>query len=173
MVTRLESEPTPSWAFTDAAGRELRLAVVDRLGGAALDALVGMYDDLDSCHRAQGLPPRDPAGIREWLADLPGFHLVARHADRPVGHAALVPDGAGGHELAIFVHQSYHDAGIGTHLLETLLAHAPAVGVETVWLTVERHNAAAIALYEKTGFETEEAEEAVGATLEMRLGLVE
>ena len=129
---RVGSKPAPGWAFTDAAGREVVLVVVDRFEGAELDALVGMYADLDRRHCAQGLPPRGRDAIRDWLADLPGLHLVARHDDRTVGHAALVPDGEGGHELVIFVHQSYHDAGIGTPLLGTLLAHAPTVGVETV-----------------------------------------
>lgn len=135
-----------------------------------MDALAAMYDDYDRGQRAQGLPPVDPAGVREWLSDLPGVHLIARHGDRTVGHAALVPDGEGGHELVIFVHQSYHDAGIGTQLLETLLAHAPAAGVERVWLTVERYNRAAVALYEKTGFVAEDTET---PTLKMRLALVE
>lgn len=168
-TTRVRSEPTPSWAFVDADGRELRLSVVAR-PEAELDGLVEMYDDVDPRHRAQGLPPSDREGIRGWLTGLPGIHLVAVHDDRVVGHAALVPDGEGGHELVIFVHGSYHDAGIGTMTLRTLLAHAATTGVETVWLTVERYNHAAIALYGKLGFETEER---VNATLEMRLDLVE
>ena len=82
--------------------------------GTELDALTRLYADLDPRHRAQGSPPRDPDAVREWLADRPGLHLVARHDGR-----------AGGHELVVFVHQSYHDAGIGTRLLGTLLERAP------------------------------------------------
>ena len=87
-------------------------------------------------------------------------------ADEPayVGHATLVPqegdpfaDGepdATAWELAIFVLQDYQRAGVGTQLLEHLLGEASARGIERVWLTVERWNGPAIALYERVGFET-------------------
>lgn len=80
-----------------------------------------------------------------------------------VGHATLVPDADDPDvvenpadiewELAIFVLQSYQGAGIGTDVLEHLLGHASEVGVDRVWLTVERWNGPAIALYEHVGFE--------------------
>ncbi len=81
-----------------------------------------------------------------------------------VGHAVLVPEtddsavldapDAYEWELAIFVLQDYQGAGVGTALLSHLLGEATRVGIETVWLTVERWNGAAISLYEKVGFET-------------------
>ncbi|AGB15208.1 acetyltransferase [Halovivax ruber XH-70] len=81
-----------------------------------------------------------------------------------VGHAVLVPDtdesgalddpGRYEWELAIFVLQEYQGAGVGTALLEHLLGEATAVGIEHVWLTVERWNSPAISLYESTGFES-------------------
>ncbi|WP_290814772.1 GNAT family N-acetyltransferase [Halovivax sp.] len=86
--------------------------------------------------------------------------------DRPnyVGHAVLVPDTDDPDpradpadyewELAIFVLQAYQRAGVGTELLEHLLGEAAARGIERVWLTVERWNGPAIALYERVGFET-------------------
>ncbi|PSP85886.1 hypothetical protein BRC83_01995 [Halobacteriales archaeon QS_1_68_17] len=47
---------------------------------------------------------------------------------------------------------------IGTVLLEQLLGLAAETGVERVWLTVERWNEPAIALYEKVGFEVSDAQ---------------
>ena len=61
-------------------------------------------------------------------------------------------------ELAIFVLQSHQGAGVGTELLTHLLGEAAARGIEDVWLTVERWNGAALALYERIGFERVGAE---------------
>lgn len=69
-----------------------------------------------------------------------------------VGHATLVPD-ENVHEFMIFILQPYHNAGIGTHLTETLLGQGQAEGVERVWLTTVQTNDPAIALFRKAGFE--------------------
>jgi len=71
-------------------------------------------------------------------------------------------------ELAIFVVRSYQHAGIGTELLETLLGEGCERGVDRVWLTVERWNEPAVALYRSVGFETSDAE---AFELEMSLRL--
>ncbi|WP_313696213.1 GNAT family N-acetyltransferase [Halorarum halobium] len=91
----------------------------------------------------------------------------ANEAERTTGKRE---EGAGesGHELAIFVHQDYRGAGVGTRLLETLCSYGERVGVEDVRLLVERHNRPAIRLYDGIGFETTEA---WGGTMEMRLDL--
>ncbi|WP_246308236.1 GNAT family N-acetyltransferase [Halorarum salinum] len=116
-----------------------------------------------------GAPPADRDSVREWLTALgDGVHLLASHDGRPVGHATLVPDGEVAHELAIFVDGANRHARIGTHLLDTLLTHAGSVGVDAVWLLVERHNRPAVALYANAGFETADA---WGGTMRMRLEL--
>jgi len=152
------SFPPPPAAFTDGDGREIRIR---ESGRDDLDALVEMYGDFDPADRAQGIPPVDPDAIREWL-DLivspDAVTVVAEHDGRPVGHAILVPDSGDGYELAIFILDEYQGAGIGTQLLEHLLGQGQTAGVERVWLTVERWNEAAIALYRKIGFETSGSE---------------
>lgn len=156
-------------AFTDARGREVVLSVAD-VAGADLCGLAGMYAEFDPTHRAQGLPPTGETAVRDWLAGLAaGHHLVARHGGRTVGHAGVVPGGEG-YELVIFVHQSYHGAGIGTRLLRALLDHAADEGVDRVWLTVERRNRPAVALYRKVGFEEDEGP--AGPVLKMHRTLV-
>ena len=155
--------PGPPRTFTDAEDREIELVAYDG-SDAEREALVSMYVDFDPAQRAQGVPPVGEAAVREWLATLldesaeaddreRGHNVLARHDDRAVGHATLVSDGEGGWELAIFVHQEYQSAGIGTELIQALLGHGAANGVERVWLTVERWNHAARHLYEKVGFE--------------------
>ncbi|MFB6146888.1 MAG: N-acetyltransferase family protein [Halobacteriaceae archaeon] len=158
--------PEPPQTITDGEGRTIHLRGVD--GPAPTppgvdrdlrDALVGMYLAFDPADRAQGVPPTGEDRIRRWLDTLlEGYDVVAWHEDRVVGHATLVPDDEGGCELAIFVVRSHQNAGVGTELLRTLLGHGAARGVDRVWLTVERWNRAAVALYERVGFETVSAE---------------
>ena len=167
--------PSPPRSFTDTEGREIRLRAYgerDDPAGAGVrgrgtgedarnrefEALVEMYADFDPADRAQGIPPVGEERIRSWLdVLLDGHNVVAWDGDRAVGHATLVPD-EDAYELAIFVHQDYQGAGIGTRLIRTLLGHGRDRGVEKVWLTVERWNNAAVALYRKVGFETCDAE---------------
>ena len=148
----------PPRSERDRRGREITYATADE---ADMDDIVEMYRDFDPSDRAQGIPPVEEGAIVEWLETILGedcLNVVARHDDAVVGHATLVPDRHGNNELAIFVHQEYQGAGIGTDLLRSLLGHGQERGVETVWLTVERWNDPAIALYEKAGFETSSSE---------------
>ncbi|GAA0650976.1 GNAT family N-acetyltransferase [Salarchaeum japonicum] len=148
--------PSPPSSFVDGDDRDIEVRAFDE----DTDALVEMYVDFSQEDRAQGVPPVGEDRVRDWLDTLTadGYNVVAWHDDRAVGHATLVPDGTGGYELAIFVHQDYQGAGIGTRLLRNLLGHGAEQGVERVWLTVERWNRAAVALYEKVGFETVDTE---------------
>ncbi|SEW13741.1 GNAT family N-acetyltransferase [Halobacterium jilantaiense] len=155
--------PEPPVSFTDGEGRDLEVRGFETVDEetAAVDALVAMYDDFDPSDRAQGVPPVGEDRVRDWLDTLleqDGFDVVAWHGDEVAGHATLVPDDGETYELAIFVHQTYQGAGIGTRLIEALLGHAQANGAELVWLSVERWNRPAVALYEKVGFETASAE---------------
>ncbi|WP_248898006.1 GNAT family N-acetyltransferase [Haloplanus halobius] len=152
--------PSPPQTFEDREGRTITVRRYD--DAADRDALAAMYEAFDPADRAQGIPPTDPERIADWLGSITGpetVNVVAEHEDAVVGHATLVPDEPEGTaELAIFVLQDYQHAGIGTHLLETLLGAGQDECVERVWLTVERWNDAAIRLYEKVGFRTSDAE---------------
>lgn len=150
--------PTPPIRWTDDSDRPIEIDVCQN----DLEGLVEMYADFDPAERAQGIPPVGEGAIREWLDHLfctDCYNVVATHDEDLIGHATLVGDDKGAYELAIFVHQDYQDAGIGTKLLEALLGHAAENGVEKVWLTVERWNKPATYLYQKVGFEGTGAED--------------
>ena len=148
--------PTPPVTCTDKKGRDIRVREFEE---SDLEALVAMYDDFDPADRAQGVPPVGEERIRDWVEHLlEGYNVVAFHDGRVIGHATLVEDTDEAYELAIFVHQDYQQAGIGTRLIKSLLGLGAEKGVERVWLSVERWNRAAVNLYEKVGFETTEAE---------------
>jgi ribosomal protein S18 acetylase RimI-like enzyme len=143
----------PPIAFTDAHDRDIE---VDAYTDAEREALREMYVAFDPADRAQGIPPASEDAIDDWLDTIldGGYDVVATHGEACVGHATLVPDGDDACELAIFVLDTHQQAGIGSRLMEALLGHAQREGAEHVWLTVERWNGAAIALYRKFGFET-------------------
>lgn len=140
----------PPIRFADESGREVLLRPY-RDGD--FDGLVGMYETFDPSERAQGTPPIGSAAIEEWLETLTeGVNAVAVVDDRPIGHMSFVPDGTGRHELAIFVHQDYQKAGIGSRLLAAGLGHARAEGIDYVWLSVERNKGHLLRLYSRAGF---------------------
>ena len=142
----------PPRRFVDREGREIE---VRRYQGE-YEALVEMYLEFNPEDRAQGIPPTDEKGVRRWLDDLlveECVNVVAWHGEAAVGHAMLVPDRHGASELAIFVLRAYQEAGIGTELIKGLLGAGREDGLDRVWLTVERWNNPAIALYRKVGFE--------------------
>jgi len=158
--------PSPPTTVEDREGRAIEIKAPAEFTDESLDDVVAMYTEFDPTDRAQGIPPTGEARIRNWLEAI-GDHsvnVVARHDGDVVAHAMLVPDtddpsaiehnGDIEWELAIFVLQAYQRAGIGTVLLENLLGHASEVGISHVWLTVERWNNPAIALYKRVGFES-------------------
>lgn len=156
--------PSPPTTIDDREGRPIEIRAADDLT-TELEDVVAMYDEFDPSDRAQGIPPTGEERIRDWLETIAeeSVNVIARHDGAVIAHATLVPDvdepaaieerNEIEWELAIFVLQEYQRAGIGTQLLEHLLGHASDVGIERVWLTVERWNNPAIALYERVGFE--------------------
>lgn len=162
-------EPPIEFQDREDRGIELRAIPRDR-DAASLDPIVEMYDTFDPADRAQGVPPIGEDRIREWLDTLlsaDSYNVVAWYGDDVVGHATLVPDGKDAYELAIFVHQNYQGAGIGTRLIKALLGLGQSHDLDQVWLTVERWNQPAVNLYKKVGFETASAE-----SFELEMGIL-
>lgn len=141
----------PPFTFEDREGREIEVKRYD--GG--VDPLLEMYRRFDPEDRAQGIPPTEDAQIRDWLENVLAddcVNVVAWHQGGPIGHGMLVSDRHDASELAIFVLGEYQNAAIGTNLIEGLLGAGREDGIEHVWLTVERWNKPATALYRKVGF---------------------
>lgn len=166
MSSTLTTDPDdPTRTATDDENRLLSFTPCGDAPPVDRDALRAMYDRFDGTDRAQGVPPADPERRHEWLDTLldGGDNVVAWHDGEAVGHAALLgdpnPDGDSGadgpdsHELAVFVDPDYRGAGVGTELLRSLLAYGDRRGVERIFLSVERANRAAVALYRKFDFD--------------------
>ena len=98
--------------------------------------------------------PVDPALASEFLADARHHLVVACAGTTVVGMATALhyvhPDKPS--ELwinEIGVAPAYRRCGIGTRLLEALLAHGRAIGCREAWLGTEESNVAARRLYAK------------------------
>ena len=150
----------PPIEFVDREERTIEIRPYDG-SEAEFDALVEMYTEFDPSDRAQGIPPGRESRVQTWLESILAddcLNVIAWDDGTAAGHSTLVPDGEEDYELAIFVLQPYQEAGIGTHLIESLLGYGAANDIYKVWLTVERWNHPAVALYKKVGFETTGAE---------------
>jgi len=150
----------PPVEFVDREDRPIKILPYDG-SDREFEGLVKMYIEFDLSDRAQGIPPKKEPRVRTWVDNILAddcLNVIAWDGGTAAGHSMLVPDGDGGHEIAIFILQPYQDAGIGTQLTKSLLGYGEQHNISKVWLTVERWNHRAIALYEKIGFETTSAE---------------
>lgn len=57
--------------------------------------------------------------------------------------------------IVVGIRQAYSGQGVGTRLFQAMEAWAASVGLHRLELTVMTHNAAAVALYRKLGFQVE------------------
>jgi GNAT superfamily N-acetyltransferase len=117
--------------------------------------LMALYSAPDLHRDSHALPLLKSERRAVWLDQVlsRGPSLVARCGSKVVGHAALVAyDGGLSHELILFVHRDYRDAGIGGALLDTALHLGPREGIGRIWLTTAHGDDRACALYRGRGF---------------------
>lgn len=56
-------------------------------------------------------------------------------------------------EISVYVHEAHRRQGLGSHLLDEALAHAPSLGLDTLLGFIFGHNLPSLALFEKFGFQ--------------------
>jgi [ribosomal protein S18]-alanine N-acetyltransferase len=89
------------------------------------------------------------------LAGVPAtrWYVVATAADDVVGYAGLAQAGSECDVQTLAVRRSRQGSGVGSMLLDALLAEGSRRGCARAFLEVRADNAAAIALYRRRGFE--------------------
>jgi putative acetyltransferase len=107
-----------------------------------------------------GMPPYTKEVIERWMNNIPNLiPLVAEINNRLVGYATIFkyshPRRIGVSDLGMYLHQDYHNLGLGTAMLTFLLDLAKKQGMHRIGLHVIADNKIAIHLYEKFGFKTE------------------
>jgi RimJ/RimL family protein N-acetyltransferase len=102
-------------------------------------------------------PPLDK--LRESIAKRTGSgmpHIMAVAGERVVGHADLTAQDRDGFRhnalVGMGLLEEYRGRGLGARLLEQLIEDGRRAGLQRLELGVYASNAAAIALYEKSGF---------------------
>jgi len=144
----------------------------DRPANEATAVRVEDLTDRDLAWAAEVLE-RDLGGRRqarrgELIDVLDGDGLVAWGGDTPIGLLTSRPDGPGRIELAALVAVE-RDSGVGSALVEALIARAKAAGVREIRVTTTNDNVTALAFYQRRGFRL--AELRAGAVDESRRSL--
>ena len=137
----------------DKTGKLFEIGICD---AEDFPALLEMYRIFYPKPASQGLPPEDPEICHNWVKNLfdIGKNFLAWRGDTVIGHATLAPDVKGKTaEFVIFVNQDHRNLGIGTELTRFILEKSSRFGFDSIWLTVNLMNVAAIKLYRKVGFE--------------------
>lgn len=125
------------------------------------EKLIEMYESLSAEAVRWGMPPYTRENIeKNWLSRLQHFiPLVALHGEKIVGHAQIFsfphPRRKGTGDLAMYLHQGFHNVGLGSIMLTELLRSAREEGMHRINLHVIADNEIAVHLYEKFGFKIE------------------
>lgn len=125
------------------------------------EKLIGMYESLSDEAVRWGMPPYNRERLeRGWLSNLQNITaIVAFYNDKIVGHAQIYkfPHSRrrGTCDLLIYLHQGFHNVGLGTKMLTKLLELAEKEKLHRIELSVIVDNKQAINLYKKFGFKVE------------------
>jgi RimJ/RimL family protein N-acetyltransferase len=119
-----------------------------------------MYEGLSAEAVRWAMPPYTRERIERWLSNLQNLiALVAFYHDKMVGHAHIYkfphPRRKGMGDLIVYLHQNFHNAGLGTAMLTKLIELAKREGLHRIGLQVIADNKPAIHLYKKLGFKIE------------------
>jgi len=123
--------------------------------------LVEMYESLSDEAVRWGMPPYTRERIESgWLSNLQNLIIiVAFYQDKIVGHAQIFkfahPRRKGTSDLVMYLHQDFHNVGMGTAMLKELLELAKEEKLHRIGLSVIADNKRAIYLYQKFGFKEE------------------
>ena len=120
------------------------------------DAKQKIAEDLET----QGLLYKTEETIQRWITNLPNLiSLVGEYSERIVGYGAIFkyshPRRIGTSSLGMYLHQDFHNVGLGSHMLLMLLEQATKENLKRIDLHVIEGNTIAVHLYKKFQFEEE------------------
>jgi putative acetyltransferase len=145
------------WKVTLKDGREVMLRF---LTANDKESLFGMFSSMSEKALEWSMAPYAMDDIERWTSSLPTrIAIVAEYQGKIVGWASVYKlprqrrKGVG--DLAIYLHQNFHNVGLGTAMTELLLQLAKSEKMHRIELTVVAENKIALRLYEKFGFHIE------------------
>lgn len=124
------------------------------------DRLLQLFSTMSEEALEWGMPPYTKETIDRWLTNIERLiPLVAISDERIVGYAAIFkhihPREMGVSDMGIYLHQDFHNVGLGTVMTETALSVAEEQGLHRIGLHVVEDNVVAVNLYKKFGFSVE------------------
>ncbi|MHA1214527.1 MAG: GNAT family N-acetyltransferase [Candidatus Hodarchaeales archaeon] len=122
--------------------------------------LFQMFNSMSEEALRWGMPPYTKEVINRWMSNIDSMiPLVAELKQRIVGFALIFknphPRRMGTGSLAMYLHQDFHNVGLGSFMLELLLKLAHQEKLHRVGLHVIADNKIAVYLYKKFGFKVE------------------
>jgi len=124
------------------------------------EALFQMFSSMSSEALKWSMAPYTLEVIQRWINNIKNLiPLVAEYNNRIVGYASIYkfqhPRRKGIGDLAIYLHQDFHNVGLGTAMMKKLLQLAKEHKMHKLELYVVEDNKAAVTLYKKFGFKIE------------------
>ena len=124
------------------------------------EALFQMFSSMSNEALKWSMAPYTMEVIQRWINNIKNLiPLVAEYNNRIVGYASIYkfqhPRRKGIGDLAIYLHQDFHNVGLGTAMMKKLLQLAKEHKMHKLELYVVEDNKAAVALYKKFGFKIE------------------
>jgi RimJ/RimL family protein N-acetyltransferase len=146
-----------TWKTTLKDGRSIKLRFLTKKDD---ERLFQMFSTMSKKALEWSMAPYTKEGIKRWINNIPNaIALVAEYQDNIVGLASIFkfpnPRRKGLGDLAIYLHQDFHNMGLGTAMTQRLLQLAKDEKLHRIELTVVKENTIATHLYQKTGFQIE------------------
>lgn len=137
-----------------------RIVLIKKFRIEDKEKLIGMYESLSDEAVRRALPPYTKERIEKWLSSLQNLiTIVAFYNDKIIGHAQILkfphPRRKSTGDTAIYLHQDFHNVGLGTAMLTKLLELSKKEELHRVGLHVVADNKRAIHLYRKLDFKIE------------------
>ena len=136
-------------------GREV---VVNRFTEGDKDGVAVMMASMSDDALKWGMPPYTMDRLeRGWWSNMENVAaLIAVDGGRVAGYAGLRkfshPRRRGNSDYVIYLHQEYHNVGLGTAMTRSIIELAREEGLHRISLGVVADNEIAIRVYEKVGF---------------------
>ena len=145
------------WKVTLKDGRKVMLRF---LTADDKEKLFRMFSSMSKKALEWSMAPYTMDTVERWISNLPtSIALVAEYQGEIVGWASIYkfphPRRKGLGDLGIYLHQDFHNVGLGTAMTERLLQLAKNEKMHRIELTVVGENKIALRLYEKFGFQIE------------------
>lgn len=124
------------------------------------DSLYQCFSSMSDEALKWSMAPYTMERIQRWIDNIPNLiPLVTEYKNKIVGYAGIYkfphPRRKGIGDLAVYLHQDFHNVGLGTAMTEKLLELARREEMHKIELQVVADNAIAIHLYEKFNFKIE------------------